>query len=910
MKTQALKFSSPPASLASPVSASSTVVFEESFDGATGFPPSGWKTVNADGGGTTGPWFQGNASIFTAYSGTGYAAANYQGANDFYIDEWLISPRIFSIGSNDTLLFWHRSPDYSSWDDSLEVRLSVSDTAILSFTIKLNYFKTSTDGWMQKRIPLRNFVPAGSNIYIAFRYLIYNGGISGTSSDYVGLDLVQIVRTQVDNDVKTSSIDFPCSKSKIPLGQTIEPLATFQNVGGTVQSNIPVRVRITSPTATIYESAKIISSLAPGESYQQIFDAYAPGIAGQYTATVHSLLSGDQNTTNDSLTGNFTGALLLSGVFTVGVGGDIPTLKSAIDTLNHNIVAGEITFSLISSSYTEPPLSIDPIDYFFIQNVVKIQPAPGISPVITINATEAEPFGLAIDGASKVIIDGANSDQNNRNTLLMVSGSNGRIALLIRGTDEATADSNTVKNLSIQTGADSLSSSDGFYGILLYGNNSLFKDAGNIIYNCEVTKHGAIGIAAQWQTGVVLENNFIHDWTQMSGENDVHGIWLADGTIGAVVAGNTIGNIKTNVNYFWAYGIENSSGAGSNTRIYNNMIYDVLSSGAGGNINYSIGIFGSNISNSGDEYYYNSIYLSGTDYSTSSLSHTAGFEFVGGTDISVKNNIVINESIISGTSSDNKGYCVYLSTVPANFISNNNDFFAPNPQGVVGYNADNKTTLCDWQSSFSPQQDSMSVSADPLFISGAEGNLHITTNEVSPANAAASPVSWIVRDIDGDIRNTGVPDIGADEFTPGSFTINVTCETGWNLVSVPLIVSDYRKVSLFEHSISDAFSYRGNYVPESSLVNGVGYWLKYSGEQNIDMAGFSLLVDTVNVVEGWNIIGTISTPVAISSIEQLPPEIVTSSFFGFNSAYFEADTLQPGKGYWVKVKQDGKLILR
>ena len=120
-------------------------------------------------------------------------------------------------------------------------------------------------------------------------------------------------------------------------------------------------------------------------------------------------------------------------------------MKSAIDTLNHNIVAGEITFSLISSSYTEPPLSINPIDYFFIQNIVKIQPAPGISPVITINATEAEPYGLAIDGASKLIIDGANSDQNNRNTLLKVSGSNGKIALLIRGTEEATADSNTVK---------------------------------------------------------------------------------------------------------------------------------------------------------------------------------------------------------------------------------------------------------------------------------------------------------------------------------------------------------------------------------------------------------------------------------------------------------------------------------
>jgi hypothetical protein len=69
-------------------------------------------------------------------------------------------------------------------------------------------------------------------------------------------------------------------------------------------------------------------------------------------------------------------------------------------------------------------------------------------------------------------------------------------------------------------------------------------------------------------------------------------------------------------------------------------------------------------------------------------------------------------------------------------------------------------------------------------------------------------------------------------------------------------------------------------------------------------------VDSVGVLKGWNIIGTISSPVAVGGVIQVPGGIVISNYFGYNGAYFAADSLKPGQSYWVKVSSDGKLVLK
>ncbi|MBL1124533.1 MAG: hypothetical protein D8M26_16815, partial [Ignavibacteriae bacterium] len=165
-------------------------VFLERFEGT--FPPAGWDTANVDGGGTVPSWFLGNPLVFTALEGNGYAASNFQGANGFYIDQWLITPNVGVSNSSvvDSLIFWLRAPDGSVWPDSLQILVSTTGNNISDFTIVLDYIQAPVNGWTRFSYPL----PNAANRYIAFRYLIYDGGPTGNNSNYLGLDLVEILR--------------------------------------------------------------------------------------------------------------------------------------------------------------------------------------------------------------------------------------------------------------------------------------------------------------------------------------------------------------------------------------------------------------------------------------------------------------------------------------------------------------------------------------------------------------------------------------------------------------------------------------------------------------------------------------------------------------------------------------------
>lgn len=136
-------------------------------------------------------------------------------------------------------------------------------------------------------------------------------------------------------------------------------------------------------------------------------------------------------------------------------------------------------------------------------------------------------------------------------------------------------------------------------------------------------------------------------------------------------------------------------------------------------------------------------------------------------------------------------------------------------------------------------------------------------------------------------------------------------ERGWNMVSIPLEVNDYRKTTLFPTAISPAWIYQPDvgYIPKDTLANCVGYWLKFGIDEVTYMTGFPIPIDTFDLVEGWNMVGSISEPVDVNTIEFIPGDITRSKFFGYRSGYYVTDTLQPGKGYWVKVNQPAKMIL-
>ncbi|MBI4546646.1 MAG: T9SS type A sorting domain-containing protein [Ignavibacteriae bacterium] len=154
----------------------------------------------------------------------------------------------------------------------------------------------------------------------------------------------------------------------------------------------------------------------------------------------------------------------------------------------------------------------------------------------------------------------------------------------------------------------------------------------------------------------------------------------------------------------------------------------------------------------------------------------------------------------------------------------------------------------------------------------------------------------------------GLDTIGLDF---GNFAPSVSVRSGWNMTSLPVAVENGSKDDLFPTAISSAYKYTSiGYQIEDTLMNGEGYWLKFSNAQIIPIIGTPVLSDTIDVaVDGWNIIGSITNPVATASITSDPPGIITTQFFGYAAGYIPSDTIEPGKAYWVKVSQTGQLVL-
>jgi len=132
---------------------------------------------------------------------------------------------------------------------------------------------------------------------------------------------------------------------------------------------------------------------------------------------------------------------------------------------------------------------------------------------------------------------------------------------------------------------------------------------------------------------------------------------------------------------------------------------------------------------------------------------------------------------------------------------------------------------------------------------------------------------------------------------------------GWNLVSVPLVLEDTRKTSIFPGSISSAFAFDGGYVVKDTLEHGVGYWLKFGSADSIILTGYPISSDTIVVRAGWNLIGSINVPLAKPCVVAIGTTIV-SDFYTFASGYIPATDLLLMKGYWVKVSTDGLLVVQ
>ncbi len=145
---------------------------------------------------------------------------------------------------------------------------------------------------------------------------------------------------------------------------------------------------------------------------------------------------------------------------------------------------------------------------------------------------------------------------------------------------------------------------------------------------------------------------------------------------------------------------------------------------------------------------------------------------------------------------------------------------------------------------------------------------------------------------------------GGDEQAEYSIAVNAQ----WNIVSVPTLESDLLKISVFPTATSQAMAYDGGYVAKDTLDNGPGYWLKFPASTSLSLTGSLIYTDSIPVEAGWNMVGSISDPIASSSVTALGTTI-QSSFFSFTNGFTLASTIEPGLGHWVKTSTSGVLVM-
>lgn len=152
-------------------------------------------------------------------------------------------------------------------------------------------------------------------------------------------------------------------------------------------------------------------------------------------------------------------------------------------------------------------------------------------------------------------------------------------------------------------------------------------------------------------------------------------------------------------------------------------------------VSYGVRYYNCNFQN----FYFNNVHVVGTNASS------RAFYLSGGGNNNLLNNVLAN---VGG------GYAVYATSGLGG--SNYNNLYASGPW-LGNWAGANATDLSAWQSLTG--KGAQSVSTNPLFYSDTD--LHVLQVAL---DSAATSITGITEDIDGDIRRADYPDIGADEF--------------------------------------------------------------------------------------------------------------------------------------------------
>ncbi len=456
---------------------------------------------------------------------------------------------------------------------------------------------------------------------------------------------------------------------------------------------------------------------------------------------------------------------------------DYPTIRAAIDAVNLiGTGTGGVTFLIRGGTYNELPDSILPSSLSSPLTPIAFKPADTLGVTINLSCSETAQYGLKLFNVNNVTIDGGIPDYAGRKFIsVFASGLNGYTGLWF-----ANGASNCcVKNCVIGAGSNLTSSfmavrvgnnveqipdaacnndsiincsiTGGYYGMYFYGNSTGFQNL--YVANNVISNYTYMGVFIYSVSNSLFLHNEIAGST---GRSSVYGIFSSTTVnISNIFDGNWIHGLVANSGF--AYGIYLNHGIG--TLVTNNMI-DLAPTRSGTVYGIFAGADPANIVN-------NTIHIAGsagfTDVSSAALFLSS--------DISqdtIANNIFINERG-SGLNASYYNACIatphaYSNTLfnycDYNAMSNANDTTLDNRYvahfGTNGYNL-----ISDLRQIPGYLWDSHSINYMPVFLNSSD--LHIDPSQPTLVESAGLHLPYVVKDFDGDLRDSLHPDIGCDE---------------------------------------------------------------------------------------------------------------------------------------------------
>ena len=145
---------------------------------------------------------------------------------------------------------------------------------------------------------------------------------------------------------------------------------------------------------------------------------------------------------------------------------------------------------------------------------------------------------------------------------------------------------------------------------------------------------------------------------------------------------------------------------------------------------------------------------------------------------------------------------------------------------------------------------------------------------------------------------------------PGVSAFSKPVFPNWNLVGLPLDVVNPFYLSLFPNAVPGTlFGWDGSYTVTDTLIPGKGYWLKFPAADTVLVTGFPMDSLTLHLRKGWNLIAGISCDIALTDVIDNNGILIPGTLFGFDGAYYAADSILPGEGYWVNTSDSGWINL-